>query len=213
MITATEMRLASAPSTAVVATEIMKILPLEEFKEEHRVLSRAEDGRITNAIKEAYFRLDGPDGWLRRAILTQTWVGVLDRFDTEIEIPMPPLQAVTGIRYMDEDGAWQTLATSVYGVDTYGLFGRVYLKKDQSFPDIYTDPGSVEITFRCGWGDADDVLSAAIGIRKAMKLLGGHYYYNPTPTFVEPRLVEVPRAVQFGLQHTIGQYRVVSDMS
>lgn len=215
MITASKIRLKSTPETAADEGEILNILPLADFKGEFRIGHNiaAENTRMTNAIKDAYFRLDGPTGWLNRAILTQQWKGFTDAFDDQIEIPLPPLQTVDQIRYRDTDGSWQTLSNDVYGVDMSGLFGRVFLKKDQSWPDVYEDPGSIEITFTAGWGDGAAVLSNARMIRKAMMLLAGHYYHNPTPTFVEPRLVEVPRKVQYGLEHVVGQLRIVNDHS
>lgn len=213
MIAASEMRLAATPAIAPVGSEILQILPVSSFKSEHRILHGAEDVRIQEAIQEAYARLDGPSGYLNRAILTQTWVGVLDRLDDEIEIPLPPLQAVTGVRYRDADGNWQTLSTDIYGVDVYGLVGKIYRKMDQLFPDVHKDPGSVEITFRAGWGDGAAVLAAAVGVRKGMKLLAGHFYHNPSPTFVEPRLVEVPRKIHYGLNYVLSALRIVNDPS
>lgn len=213
MSKASEMRLAATAATAPVEAQILAILSVSDFKAEHRISHSAEDDKIEECIKEAYYRLDGPSGNLNRAILTQTWVGVLDQFENWIEIPLPVLASVTSVRYRDVNGDWQTLSTSVYGVDTYGLFGCIYLKPEQAWPTVYSERGSVEITFVAGWGDGADVLSAAYGIRKALKLLAGHFYHNPTPTFVEPRLVEVPRKIWFGLEYVLAPYRIVNDHS
>lgn len=211
MIHASEIRVASEAATAVVQSEILAILSVQAFKDEHRITHSVEDDRIEEAIKEAYAWLDGPRGYMNRAILTQTWKGVIDDFDDVIEIPTPPLQSVDSIRYRDEDGNWQTLATTIYGVDSYGLFGRVFLKKDQEWPDVYEDPGSVEITWTAGYGTGAEVVTKRPAYRKALKLLGGHYYFNPTPTFVEPRLVEVPRKIQFGLEHVLSRELIRND--
>lgn len=215
MIKASQVRLNSTAETPADEAEILNILPLATFKAEFRIRHNIadENTRMTNAIKEAYYRLDGPTGWLNRAILEQQWKGFVDDFDDEIEVPLPPIQQVDTVRYRDEDGDWQTLSTDVYGVDTSGLFARIYLKKDQSWPDVYADPASVEITFTAGWGDGATVLTSAYMVSKAMKLLAGHYYHNPTPTFVEPRLVEVPRKIQYGLENILGQIRIVNDHS
>lgn len=213
MITAKEMRLAQTAASAPTGSEILNILSVADFKTEHRILHSVEDTKIEDAIKEAYYRLDGPKGKLGRAILTQSWKGVIDKFAIAIEIPLPMLQSVTQIRYRDVNGTWTVLSTSIYGVDVYGLLGTVYLKKDQTWPDIYTEPGSIEISFTAGWGTGANVLTYAYGIRKAMKLLAGHFYHNPNPTFVEPRLVEVPRKIWFGLEYVLGPYMIRSDPS
>jgi uncharacterized phiE125 gp8 family phage protein len=213
MIAAKDIRLARTAVTAPDEAQILAILSVADFKAEHRIRHSVEDARIQDCIKEAYYRLDGPAGALNRAILTQSWKGVVDRFDDYIELPLPVLQSVTQIRYRDTDGTWQVLSTSYYGVDLYGLFGTIYRKKDQAWPAVYEEPGSVEISFTAGWGTGANVLAAANGIRKALKLLAGHFYLNPSPTFVEPRLVEVPRKIWYGLDYVLGQYRINNDVS
>lgn len=213
MISASEMRLASTPSTPVDEDEIVNILSVADLKREVRRVDTSEDAKFLDAIEEAYYRLDGPNGWLNRAILSQTWVGVVDKFDDKIEIPLPPLSSVGQVRYRDVDGNWTVLATTVYGTVTKGLFGYIYRKDGQSWPDTDEDPDPVEITFTAGFADGAAVLAGMRGIRKGMKLLAGHYFHNPLPTFAEPRTLEVPREVQFGLQFVIGQLRIFNDHS
>lgn len=214
MIKASDVRLGTTPVTAIDTNEIDNILSLQHLKDEHRVRNAVENTKWTEARDFAYYRLDGPDGWLNRAILSQKWLGYVDGFDDYIEIPLPPLISLDSVEYRHEStGVWTTLADTVYGVDDSHLFARIYLKKDQGWPDIYTEPSSVRFTFTAGWVDGAAVLTNQYNIRKAIKLLAGHYFYNPTPTFVEPRLVEVPRKIHFGLLHTIGQYRIVNDQS
>lgn len=92
---------------------------------------------------------------LRRAIITQEWELTLDAFPCrEIEIPLPPLQEVTDITYLDTDGAEQTLDESVYGVDLSR--GRVYLKAGQSWPSTLNQPSAVTVAFKAGYGDSGD---------------------------------------------------------
>jgi len=200
MISATQMRLKTAPETAPSDTEILEILSVADLKAESRRIDSSEDARFQDAIEAAYIYLDGPNGYLNRAILSQQWIGYLDEFDTQIELPIPPLSSVDLFEYRDTDGNWQTLATTVYAVDVNDLFGMVYLKKDQSWPHLYDERGSIRITFTAGMTDGAAVIaegSILRNVRKALKLLAGHFFYNPTPTFVEPRLVEVPRKVQY----------------
>lgn len=213
MIRASEIRLANTPETAVTEAEILNILSVADLKREVRRTDASEDTKFQDAIEEAYYRLDGPLGWLNRSILAQQWVGVVDLFDDKIEIPLPPTKQVDQIRYRDENGTWQVLSTDVYGESLYGLVGFIYRKKDQTWPDIHTDPGSVEITFTAGYEDGATVLANMRGIRKALKLLAGHYFHNPLPTFAEPRTIEVPREVMWGLKNAIGQYQIVNDHS
>lgn len=213
MIRASEVRLANAPLTPVDEGEILNILTVADLKREVRRTDSSEDAKFKDAIEEAYFRLDGPTGWLNRAILEQQWVGVVDRFADKIELPIPPLTSVDQIRYLDSDGAWQTLSADAYGASTFGLVGYVYKKVGESWPYTKREPGAVEITFTAGYADGEEVLENMRGIRKALKLLGGHYFHTPLPTFSEPRVLEVPRKVQYALDFVIGQLRIVNDHS
>jgi hypothetical protein len=213
MIRASDVRLAQAPATAVDEDEILNILSVADLKREVRRMDASEDAKFEDAIKEAYYRLDGPLGWLNRAILEQQWVGVVDRFDDAIELPLPPLVSVDLIRYRDVDGAWQTLSSDAYGFSTFGLMGVVHCKSGASLPAVTKEPGGVEITFTCGYEDGAAVLENMRGIRRALKLLGGHYFHTPLPTFSEPRTLEVPRKVQYALDFVIQQLRIVNDHS
>lgn len=209
---ASQIILPAVAETGPTRDEILAIVSAAELKAETRITHALEVTKIEDAIVEAFDYLDGK-GWLNRAILTQVWKGYANRFDKEIELPFPPLQSVDQIRYVDTDGEWQTLATSVYGVSTVGLFGKIYLKSYQNWPDIYTDPESIEITFTAGYGAGEAIKSDVPGIRKAIKLLAVHYNTNPSATYPEQRLVEVPRKVLFGLQDACGKYRIANDHS
>lgn len=213
MIRASEIRLANIAETPVDEDEILNILTVADLKREARRTDASEDAKFEDSIKEAYFRLDGPSGWLNRAILEQKWVGVIDRFDDKIELPIPPLMSVDEIRYLDGDGAWQTVSADVYGVSTFGLVGFVYKKAGQAWPSVGAEPGAVEISFTAGYPDGATVLENMRGVRKALKLLAGHYFHNPLPTFSEPRTLEVPRTVQYALEFVIAQLRIVNDHS
>jgi hypothetical protein len=129
--------------------------------------------------------IDGANGWLGRALITQTWELVVDRFEgygppiekgfypreyyqsdyyyagcygqpyrqsPGIIIPLPPLQSVTFVKYLDVDGALQTLDPSVYVVQK-GEPSHLVLANGQSWPSISTLPGSVIIRFIAGYGD------------------------------------------------------------
>ncbi len=52
-------------------------------------------------------QIDAGDGWLNRALITQTWDMYLDAFpcgNGEIRMPFYPLQSVTAVQYYDTDG-------------------------------------------------------------------------------------------------------------
>lgn len=214
MIRASEVALATSPESAPDDAEILNILSVADLKAEHRRRDTAEDARWQDALVDAYVHLDGPGGYLNRAILRQSWKGFIEKFDDEIEVPLPPLVSVDSIRYRNTSGTWTVLSTDVYGVVTSSLVGYVFLKSGQSWPSTDGNPQPIEITFTAGMEDGAAVIAAGSflrPVRKALKLLGGHFFFNPTPTFVEPRLVEVPRSIKYGLEYTLGRIRIVND--
>lgn len=119
-----------------------------------------------------------------RKLITQTWKLLLDEFPcrtgrdpyASIDLPHPPLQSVTSIEYMDVEGNPQTLATSVYLVDTGTLPGRVRLKRNQEWPATPSyEPNAVAVTFRAGYGGPESVED---DLRQAMWLILGDSYEN-----------------------------------
>jgi uncharacterized phiE125 gp8 family phage protein len=103
-----------------------------------------------------------------RQFITATWQMTLDRFPCSryIELPKPPLQSVTSVTYVDENGATQTLATTVYSVDAPEgptcARGRIALKYDQVWPSTRYQPNCVTITFVAGYGDDGESVPARL---------------------------------------------------
>lgn len=113
-----------------------------------------------------------------RALISQTWDYVLDDWpDSPFTIPRPPLQSITSIKYVDEDGVEGTVDSGDYVVDTFSEPGRVALASDASWPSDTLQPiAGVRIRFVAGFGDeAADVPET---YTKAMDLLIGHWYEN-----------------------------------
>lgn len=72
--------------------------------------SHPDDSLVQLLITSASQELDGPTGWLGRALITQTLELVLDRFPCgKIKLPYPPLIEVLSVKYIDTDGVEQTL--------------------------------------------------------------------------------------------------------
>jgi uncharacterized phiE125 gp8 family phage protein len=87
-----------------------------------------------------------------RALLTSTWRLSMDYFPCwEIRLPMPPLQSVTSITYVDSAGSTQTLSASTYIVDTDAEPGRVTPAYGLVWPSVRVQPGSVKITYIAGY--------------------------------------------------------------
>lgn len=124
--------------------------------------------------------LDGWDGILGRAIVTQTWEMKLRSFplrtdriygDVRMLIPLPPLQSVSSITYIDADGVTQTLASSEYTVIVGS--NAVVPAYGKTWPGTRDVPEAVTVTFVAGYGTADDVPD---GIVSAGLLMVGDSY-------------------------------------
>lgn len=143
------------------------------------------------------------EAYLGRALITQTWDLLLDRF-CNVELPMAPLQSVTSITYTDTAGASQTLSTSVYDVFTYDEHpGWVRLAYDQSWPSTRIVSDAVAIRYVAGFGDAANNVPAAI--RNGIKLMVGEYYKNAELTVVGPQVMEIPKHIE----RMLWSYRVL----
>lgn len=170
------------------------------------------------------------EGYLRRALITQTLKLTLDRFpypgeafkanrflrecerhDSQvIEIPRPPLQAILSIKYIDRNGVQQTMDPVDYQVDLTQLKGRVAPQPQDIWP--YTRLNllapafnTVEITYRAGYGDLVELVPGKF--RAATALQFAHLYANREPviTGLRAAAVEVPMTVE----HLCAKDRVV----
>lgn len=136
---------------------------LEEVKAHARITDDASNDVLDSYLVAA--RQEAED-YMGRGILTQTWKLVLDQFANIIPLPMAaPLQndpdaepdsTVPVVQYYDTAGALQTLADTVYDVDTVSRPGRIVLKPGQSWPSLQSEKrnGRVEITYVVGWTTA-----------------------------------------------------------
>ena len=115
--------------------------------------------------------IDGKDGWLGRAIVSQTWELSLDTFPAdEIQIPLVPLVSITSVVYDDEDGIEQTIDGADYTLDPAGW---VVTAGDYSWPTPITAINAVRVRFVAGYGDAADVPAT---IKAAILLMVGDLY-------------------------------------
>jgi len=126
-------------------------LSVAEAKAQARITHAVEDGLFDSYIKTAR---GAAEDVLARGLLTQTWKLTGPAFADVIWLPMAaPLQSVTSVKYYDPAGVLQTLATTVYTVDTVSRPGRVVRAPLQTWPTVQSDrlSGPVEITYVVGW--------------------------------------------------------------
>ncbi|MGV8832969.1 MAG: head-tail connector protein [Devosia sp.] len=148
--------------TALVRVDAPDEMPitLEAAKGWLRVDYDDEDELIGSLIAAAVDRLDGPNGLLNRALITQTWTAFYDRFPGgSILIPLSRCLEVSEVTYIAGDGTPMTFAGSdlmVTGV--MSDMCRVRPAMGTAWPSTCKGlPDAVTVTFKAGFGDGDDV--------------------------------------------------------
>lgn len=151
---------------------------------------------IDGYIEAAVSHVDGEDGWLGRALITQTWDLILDGFPDAITVPLPPLQSVVSLSYTDVDGNEQTLSEGDDFVVVSGDWkpGRITPAHGKSWPAARGMEGAVTLQFTAGYGDDPGNVPAAI--RQALLLLVGHFYSNREEVVIGTTTSQLPIAAQ-----------------
>jgi uncharacterized phiE125 gp8 family phage protein len=130
---------------------VLEPFTVAEAKDQIRSVQDQEDGLVSSYIKAARA---AAEAHLGRGLLTQTWTLALSDFVSVIPLPFAaPLQSVTSVKYYDENETQQTLATSIYTVDTRNRPGRLALAAGQSWPSVSSSRrvNRIEIAYVVGW--------------------------------------------------------------
>jgi uncharacterized phiE125 gp8 family phage protein len=116
-----------------------------------------------------------------------------------IELPMPPLQSVTSVKYIDDTGSEATLAPSDYVVETWHLKGRIRPAYGLVWPTARDEDSAVRIRFVAGYGSAADVPQP---IKHAILLLVGAWFRDREATG------EMTKPLAMGVDALTNPYRV-----
>lgn len=190
-------------------TPAAAIVSLQEAKRHCRAADfDDDDAYLTSLVDVATSWIDGKDGWLGRSIGTQTWDYVLDRFpcasrkstskNDGIRIPLPPLQSITSVFYVDPDTETEaTLATDQYEVDTFSEPGWVMPGTD-GWPSTLDTINAVRIRFVAGYA------TAPTPIKHAILLLVGNWYENRESVLIDQQR---PNDLPFAVDALLMPYR------
>lgn len=155
----------------VVVTAPEPLVSLDEAKAHLRVDGGDDDALITGLIAAASAHIDGPEGWLGRAIGRQTLELRLESFGTAgaLWLPYPPAIDLVSIEYVDASGAEQAVS-----VDTCTIEGQVLRPiAPAAFPRAAwqgDDGETVRVRYRAG----HEIVPPAI--RVAILLMVGDFY-------------------------------------
>ncbi|MDF3024809.1 MAG: hypothetical protein K0R10_2170 [Alphaproteobacteria bacterium] len=151
---------------------------LAEAKAHLRVTSDDEDTLISALIVAAREAAEHETG---RSLITQTWEKTLDVFPADIRLDYPPVQSVTSIKFLDENGDEQTLSASSYKLDNASDSGPGWIKiaTGLAWPSTYPEINAVRVRYVAGWTSAAEVPQS---IKQWMLLNIGHWYENREAT-------------------------------
>lgn len=131
--------------------------------------------------------------YTRRALITQTWDQAADDFGTEIVLRKPPVQSVTSVKYLDESGIEQTLATDQYRLIVRDTGESVVIPAyNVTWPAPRPVEMAVTVRFVAGYGSSPSAIPETI--RQAILLLVAHWYKNREMS-AAANLSEIPMGV------------------
>jgi len=154
----------------LVTAPTVEPLTAAEAKSRLGIGAEVADATMESFIKAARQTIDGRDGWLGRALNTQTWKLLLPGFPCEpIRVPLPPLISVGSVKYYDLAGDLQTVDPADYRILAVG---RPEIVPSGSWPSTAYRADAVEIVFTTGYGPAGSDVPEPI--RSAVALMVSH---------------------------------------
>jgi uncharacterized phiE125 gp8 family phage protein len=111
----------------------------------------SQQAYVEGLISAVTAHIDGPNGWLGRAIGVQTLEAVLDGFVYDpIALPCRPILDIVSISYQDGAGAWQVLEAAAYELRGDEL-GTAWGKSWPSTRAYRGAGDAVKIRYRAGY--------------------------------------------------------------
>lgn len=148
---------------AFVVTPPAPFLTPEQVRPHLRVDHEDDDPLIAGYIDAAIAHIDGPDGWLGRAIGAQVLEYRADRFDGQIKLPYTPIVSVSSVKYLDDTDVEQSVSGSDYSL----VSDSIVLASGASWPSTSCQPESVRVRYAAGWSAAPAPIIAAVKIMVA----------------------------------------------
>lgn len=165
-----------------------ELITLAKLKARLRIDHPDDDALLTDLLAGAVALIDGPNG-IGYAMMRQTWRLSLDRFPSGIVLPGAPVKSVVSIKYLDADGAEQTLAEESYRVDADREPARVEPAYGLAWPATRNVSGAVKVDYLVGEESAADVSPALID---AVCMIVAHRYENREAVAMDKQAVELP---------------------
>ena len=170
------------------------VLPVSvaEVKQQLNIEHSASDDLIDLHLMAAVDLIDN-DGYLGRAMITQTWQDCFPNSLSRARLRMTPFQSLDAVQYYDTEGALQTATLDDFDVYQDGDFVSIGPKSGASWPRADDRPDAIKITYTVGFGDAPEDVPQ--GIRHAIMMIAA-YWYERRLAASDVSLSEAPMAVE-----------------
>jgi uncharacterized phiE125 gp8 family phage protein len=173
-------------------------LSLGEAKTYLRVGHADEDALISSMISAARLQVEART---RRALITQTWRIVLDRWPSSsaVSSPVSPLREVLSARVRNEAGEAEELDSEIFISNTASSPGLIVFDAGRVVHPAQETAG-IEIDFEAGYGGASDVPAPLV--QAIRLLLARAYEYRER--------ADKSEAVPDGIAELLSPFRVMS---
>jgi uncharacterized phiE125 gp8 family phage protein len=165
---------------------------LAEARAHLKLDSSDDDALVDRLVAAARVRAEWHTG---RAFITQGWTLHLDCLPRVIEIPLPPLIAVTSLTIFAQDDSATMIDTAAFRVEAAA--SRLVLRPEALRPAALRQPGAAALAFTAGYGDAAAVPAP---IREAILELVADLYEHRG---------EQPRELPLAALALLAPYRVL----
>lgn len=190
-------------TVVVITSPDVPLVSLADAKAHLRVLHDDDDAYIEALVMVAADWLDGPDGWLGRALRPQVLELRQCGFTGEpVALPQPPCVSVTSVTYLDPAGDDQVWSAESWRTTQMGALTYLIPARSLAWPSVLGDVDAVRIRYAAGYG-AEDGPALPAPIRQAVLLLVGHWYANRAPVSAEA-VNDLP----FAVEALLSTYRV-----
>lgn len=171
----------------LITGPVSEPITLAEAKAQVRVTTDAEAGLISGLISSARDLCERETG---RALMPQTWELSLDNFSNQMCLGRAPVTSITSIKYIDADGAEQTLPSTEYVLDNGSdSMARVVIAPNKSWPAVYGGINNVRIRYVAGYANAMAVPHA---LKQWMKLQISYGFKNRESVSMDGAGVKAP---------------------
>jgi len=154
-------------------------------------------GLLIQAMREYAENLTG------RAFVQRQLTRILTHWEHAIELESPPLISVDSIKYLDVDGAEQTLAADQYIVHTWLEPGIVVPQILTTWPSVYSQDDAIRVNYTAGYpalgSPPDYVANVPAAVKVWMQARLATLYDNRDQMVVGVSVQQIPRDFCDGL--------------